>query len=305
VSITPDEATLVSADNGSGTSTTMCIAAPSDGSILFNWYYHTDDSDPFWDDFGYSINGNFVGLINGGGASDQSGNAVVNLNEGDIFCFVQNTADGFGGSATTINASFIFSQSGVPVVSDNCSLPVVTFTDDLVQGDCAGNFVITRTWTAEDAAGNTSTCTQTITVEDTTAPVFENCATGGNNLLVNGGFESGDLTGWTVFGPNGGFGSCAENFSAYSGNTTGCIDVCGFDYTPPAGTYGAAASWDGGGPLSHELRQVVTLPGSLTTASLTFTDQYGVFLFDLAENRIMDVNIMDATVQRFIAVYIM
>ena len=32
--------------------------------------------------------------------------------------------------------------------------------------------VITRTWTATDNCGNASTCIQTITVEDVTAPVI-------------------------------------------------------------------------------------------------------------------------------------
>jgi hypothetical protein len=171
VTITSEEATLVSADNANNAGTTMCIEAPSDGSILFNWYYHTDDCcGPLWDNFGYAVNNVFVQLTNDGGPDDQSGSVIVSLQAGDIFCFVQNTVDGVAGSATTINASFIFSQSGVPVVSDNCSLVDVSFSDQTEEGDCTGSFVITRTWTATDAAGNTNSCDQIITIEDTTPP---------------------------------------------------------------------------------------------------------------------------------------
>ena len=55
---------------------------------------------------------------------------------------------------------------------DNCSTPAVAFNEQIVNGNCIGNYEIIRTWTATDDCGNTTVHTQTITVEDTTAPVF-------------------------------------------------------------------------------------------------------------------------------------
>ena len=57
--------------------------------------------------------------------------------------------------------------------TDNCDgAGMVTGTDaTIVGGNCGGT--ITRTWTYTDACGNTSTATQTITVNDTQAPVMD------------------------------------------------------------------------------------------------------------------------------------
>ena len=54
----------------------------------------------------------------------------------------------------------------------NCGAPTVTFvqTDDGAAGTLGVPRTITRTYTATDAAGNTSASTQTIIVEDTSAP---------------------------------------------------------------------------------------------------------------------------------------
>ncbi|WP_188362630.1 gliding motility-associated C-terminal domain-containing protein, partial [Flavobacterium orientale] len=56
--------------------------------------------------------------------------------------------------------------------TDNCGDATVTFNESVVAGQCLGSSVITRTWTATDSCGNITTHVQTITVEDTTAPVF-------------------------------------------------------------------------------------------------------------------------------------
>jgi hypothetical protein len=44
--------------------------------------------------------------------------------------------------------------------------------DVTTDGDCAGSYSVTRTWTATDSCGNSSTASQTINVQDKTAPVI-------------------------------------------------------------------------------------------------------------------------------------
>ncbi len=57
-----------------------------------------------------------------------------------------------------------------PTANDDCGLSTLTFEDAAVPGNCAGEYSVTRTWTATDACGNSSTASQTINVIDLTAP---------------------------------------------------------------------------------------------------------------------------------------
>ena len=54
--------------------------------------------------------------------------------------------------------------------SDNCSDVSIEVSSETIAGDAAGNYTIVRTFTATDDCGNSTSATQTITVEDTTAP---------------------------------------------------------------------------------------------------------------------------------------
>ena len=56
--------------------------------------------------------------------------------------------------------------------SDNCGEVTIEVSSETTAGDAAGNYTIVRTVTATDDAGNSDTATQTITVQDTTAPTF-------------------------------------------------------------------------------------------------------------------------------------
>ena len=56
--------------------------------------------------------------------------------------------------------------------TDNCGVVTIDLVETTVNGACAGEFTITRAFTATDDAGNSTSETQTITIIDTTAPVL-------------------------------------------------------------------------------------------------------------------------------------
>ncbi|MCO6484665.1 MAG: gliding motility-associated C-terminal domain-containing protein [Saprospiraceae bacterium] len=64
-------------------------------------------------------------------------------------------------------------SAGPVVLIDNCDDEIQLSLDEIiVPGACPQEYTITRTWTATDDCGNVSTHTQTITVQDSNAPVI-------------------------------------------------------------------------------------------------------------------------------------
>ena len=97
---------LRGADDGSGNdvNTDFTIAAPTAGTVSFDWNYSTLDGSPSFDPFGYLLNGAFTKLTDDSGATTQSGSAFFSVLSGDVFGFRQNTIDsGFGRASTTIS----------------------------------------------------------------------------------------------------------------------------------------------------------------------------------------------------------
>jgi hypothetical protein len=64
-------------------------------------------------------------------------------------------------------------NTGSATAADNCDgAPSISFIDSVSNPSCHADNTITRTWTAGDACGNRSTCSQIITIEDTIAPII-------------------------------------------------------------------------------------------------------------------------------------
>src|SRR2546428_5602887 len=60
-----------------------------------------------------------------------------------------------------------------PAASDACDRALtVSFAEACALGSCPQNSVVTRTWTATDHCGHSTTASQVINVVDTTAPVI-------------------------------------------------------------------------------------------------------------------------------------
>lgn len=69
----------------------------------------------------------------------------------------------------TLTGECGFTVSGIPTATDNCSGVVIGTTTDPLVYSTQGTFIIT--WTYDDGNGNITTQTQTIVVDDITAPV--------------------------------------------------------------------------------------------------------------------------------------
>ena len=65
-------------------------------------------------------------------------------------------------------------NTGAVTATDNCAgvITIIHVGDVITNQTCANRYTITRTYRATDVCGNSSTCTQIITVNDQTAPVL-------------------------------------------------------------------------------------------------------------------------------------
>jgi len=77
------------------------------GTVSFDWDYQSFNSSPFFDPFGFAIDGAFTQLTLNGGPLVQSGSEQVAVAQGNIFGFRQISTDGIGGPGVTTISNFI------------------------------------------------------------------------------------------------------------------------------------------------------------------------------------------------------
>jgi autotransporter-associated beta strand protein len=84
------------------------------------------------------------------------------------------------------------------------------------------------------------------------------------NLILNGSFETGDFTGWTVSTPP----NALAPWAVSAAGSMGSLDAV----SPAAGKYDAWNGFDGGGPIEFTMYQDVSIPAA-ATATLAWQDR--------------------------------
>ncbi|CCI07165.1 Genome sequencing data, contig C325 [Microcystis aeruginosa PCC 7941] len=107
-----------SVNSGTTDYTTTAAAA---GTVTFDWNYSTVDG-PFWDPFGYLLNGSFTQVTNNGGGVFQNGTSTFNVLAGDSFGFRIFTRDNLFGRASVTISNF---SAPIPEPSTVLSLLVL------------------------------------------------------------------------------------------------------------------------------------------------------------------------------------
>uniref|UniRef100_UPI00374D9099 VWA domain-containing protein n=1 Tax=Flavobacterium sp. TaxID=239 RepID=UPI00374D9099 len=98
------------------------------------------------------------------------------------------------------SAGLTTAQNQVPVATDNCggTVTYIKTNGNFTAGSCANSGTYTNTWVAKDVCLNTSTTfTQVITIQDTSAPTWSTSATALNTAL-NTALQCSDSAGLTI-----------------------------------------------------------------------------------------------------------
>jgi hypothetical protein len=116
--------TIIGGDAGGGEpgQTTYTTTALIGGLLSFNWSYVTADVNPFYDPFGFVLNGAFTQLTNNSGPNGQSGAFSTTLAQGDIFGFGINTTDNVLGRGYATISNFAAPDFAAPVPEPVSSL---------------------------------------------------------------------------------------------------------------------------------------------------------------------------------------
>ncbi len=136
-----------------------------------------------------------------------------------------------------------------PLATDNCTdIGPVVLTSDHNPGDVFAKGMTTVTYTATDAAGNVKTCSFTVTVNDTEAPVLSNCPA---DVAVNTGLNAASCDATATWTEPGATDNCiaAANLIWTKSHTPGSVFPVGttavtYTATDSSGNVSAACTFN-------------------------------------------------------------
>jgi len=80
------------------------------------------------------------------------------------------TNNTYGNLIDDITVVTLTSPSAIPTATDNCGNANISIDEQKIDGACANNYQLIRTWTATDDCGNSASASQTVTVGDFKPP---------------------------------------------------------------------------------------------------------------------------------------
>ena len=154
-------------------------------------------------------------------------------------------------------------DAAILTATDNCDASVDVSFEQTITGqddECPYEYTITRTWTVADCAGNETSHTQTITVEDNEAPAFVETLPTNISLTCNDAIpEATTLTAVDNCDPN-----VSVSFEEVSTNDANCID--GYTITRTWSTVDCSGN-------SNEHIQIITIPPTEPITASTYDDE--------------------------------
>lgn len=183
--------------------TTLTFSGKLDSDDIIHWFTPATPDSPV---INFGLNGDFY--ISGTLSLAASASGV----------------DHYQGTMTVVaNAP---TATGVATATDNCTLfPAITVSDDTSGLTlCNGTGDIIRTWTATDDCGLSVSCDQTVTVDDTTAPVIDPAASD-STVECDGAGNVSEFAAWLA---SHGGAAATDNCGGvtWSNNSTGLSDDC-------------------------------------------------------------------------------
>ncbi|HWN88411.1 MAG TPA: T9SS type A sorting domain-containing protein, partial [Chitinophagaceae bacterium] len=215
-----------------------------------------------------------------GSSHNQTHNVVITANDGNgntESCMVVLTAKDVtppvitcpSSKTISCDASILPVNTGSATATDNCGgNPVITYSDVSGQDPDPShaayyNYTITRTWKATDIATNTSTCNQTITVQDIAKPMITCPA---DKLSIP--FDFGQLYATITIGAATATDNCAANPNVtIAGTRSDNVAINNLQY--PLGT--TTVSWSATDPSSNSIDCIQTVTVRKRNTAVVYT----------------------------------